>query len=71
MPTDEDDHDDNFLFNQFLERLSTLLVQVLVAGVVVYRQHRPSPSLLVTSRSPSWFGPVEKEPPRTKNGRIY
>ena len=52
----------------FLERLSTLLVQVLVAGVVVYLQHQPSPSLLVTSRSPSWFGPVEKEPPRTKNG---
>ena len=43
-------------------------MQVLVAGVVVYLQYQPSPSLLVTSRSPSWFGPVEKEPPRTKNG---
>ena len=53
--------------NGFLERLSTLLVQVLVAGVVVYLQHQPSPSLLVTSRPQSWFGPVEKEPPRTKN----
>ena len=39
-----------------------------MAGVVVYLQYQPSPSLLVTSRSPSWFGPVEKEPPRTKNG---
>ena len=33
----------------FLERLSKLLVQVLVTGVVVYLQHQPSPSLLVTS----------------------
>ena len=33
----------------FLERLSTLLVHVLAAGVVVYLQHQPSPSLSVTS----------------------
>ena len=31
-----------FLPHWFLERLSTLLVQVLVAGVVVYLQHQAS-----------------------------
>ena len=56
---------------RFLDRLSALLAQVLVARVVVYLQHQPSPSRLVTSRSPSWFGPIEKiRQELRKNGRI-